>query len=244
MTVIEQHEAVRLGLDKTSSLTLPAFETEELNYWLNEAQLELIKQKMFGNNYRGEDFDMGSKRADDLSNLMTLTAGLTYNVAGTSPEFRPHAYHPNVAVVDIVETNMPKYLYYIGTDLIISDPYAPSTGVVMETELIEQKLVGKLIETPYNKPFLKNGYVYLKEDQVNVIYDPESTPTSVYVTYLRKPKILIDVIGAEDPNDYTTTCELVEQVHPEIVALTVKLLLENIESPRVQSNEFELSKKE
>ena len=239
------HEAVRMGLDKTSSLTLPAFEAEELNYWLNEAQLELIKQKMFGNNYRGEDFDIGSKRADDLSSLIVYSSELTYNIANVSPDFRPHITYPNVAVVDIIESNLPKYLFYISTDLLIADSDAPNQAVTtMSTELIEQKHVGKLIETPYNVPFLKNGYSYLKDGEVNIIYNPGNTPISVYVSYLRKPKILIDVIGAEDPLDYTTTCEMAEQVHPEIVALTVKLLLENIESPRVQSNEYELSKKE
>jgi len=242
MTVLEMHEAIRLQLDKTNNFAAPDFLDEELDYWLNEAQLELIKQKMFGNNYRKEDFDMGTKRADDLSILMRYSNELTYNVANGSPYFRPHAYHPNVAVVNIVEDTMPEYLFYIGADFLVTDPNAPNPTVKpMETTVIEQKHIGKLVETPYNKPFLKNGYVYLKEGEVNVIYDPYSTPISIYVSYLRKPATLTSGIPGIGE---LGTSELPEQVHPEIVSLAVKLLLENIESPRQQTNEFELSRKE
>ena len=52
MTVLEMHTAVLLGLDKSASLQVAAFEPEDIDYWLNEGQLELIKQKVFGNNYR------------------------------------------------------------------------------------------------------------------------------------------------------------------------------------------------
>ena len=49
MTVEEMHTAVYLGLDKGASGQVTAFEPEDIDYWLNEAQLELIKQKVFGN---------------------------------------------------------------------------------------------------------------------------------------------------------------------------------------------------
>ena len=238
MTVSEMHTAVKLGLDKTSSLATPAFEPEEIDYWLNEAQTELVKQKMFGNNYRQEDFDMGVKRADDLTDLIVYSSELTYSVSNTSPNFRPHPYHPNIAVVDIDPTTTPDYMFYVGSDFLITDPNAPNTGVEpMETTIIAQADIGYLVETPYNKPFLKNGYIYLKEGQINVIYDSLSTPVFIYVSYLKKPTVL-------DVSTPTQVSDLPEQVHPEIVALTVKLMIENIESPRVQTNEFELSRKE
>jgi hypothetical protein len=238
MTVLEMHTAVKLGLDKTSSLALPGFEPEEIDYWLNEAQLELVKQKMFGNNYRQENFDMGVKRADDLSILMTYSSELTYNVSNTTPNFRPHSYHPNVATVNIEASTMPDYLFYIGADLLINDPHSHNPGVQpAETIRIPQEDIGVYVETPFNRPILRNGYIYLKEGEVNVIYDPEATPVSIYVSYLKRPATL-DISTPAQESD------LPEQVHSEIVALTVKLMIENIESPRVETNEFELSRKE
>ena len=101
------HNAVQLGLDKSSSFQIAAYEPEDIDYWLNEAQIELVKQKMFGNNFRGENSDTGSKRGDELSVLMVYSNELLYNASNTSPDFRPHSYHANVAVVNITPTTMP-----------------------------------------------------------------------------------------------------------------------------------------
>lgn len=242
MTVLEMHDAVQLGLDKSSSLQVAAFEPEDIDYWLNEAQIELIKQKMFGNNYRQENFDMGVKRADDLSILMVYSDELIYDVNNSSPNFRPHSYHPNVAVVNITETTMPKYMFFIGADFLVDDPNSPNRATKpMETKLISQSQIGQLVETPYNKPFLRNGYIYLKEGEVNVIYDPYATPESIYVSYLKTPKVLNRLVNDDDN---TTVSELPEQVHPEIVALTVNLMLDNIGDTREQGNYIQLTRKE
>lgn len=233
MTVAEMHIAIQIGLDKSDSFQIAAFEPEEFDYWLNEGQLELIKQKMFGNNPRGENYDIGTKRADDLSILMKYSPELLYN-SGSGP-LLDHAYHPNVVYADIA-SNITDYLFYIGSDFLVDDPNAPNSNVrPMETVLIEQKDIGSLVETPYNKPFLKNGYVYLKEGEVNVIYDPYAVPYSIFISYLKKPLTLS--LGGSD-------CELPEQVHPEIVALTVNLMLDNIADQREQANYMQLTRKE
>jgi len=249
--------AVNIGVDKTSTFQTVSFEEEEVLYWLNEAQLQLVKQKMFGNNFRKEGYDdlyytpgkVHTKRSDDLSNLIRHTSKLTYSSTGVYPEFRPHTYHPNIAVVNITPTNIPHYLFYIGADFKVAEHTAP-----METQIIEQSEIGNLVETPTNKPYLKNGYVYLKEGEVNVIYDPYLTPEWLYISYVFEPKRLS--LTSSVPNwetDYdninwdseTETEGLIpEQMHPEIVALAVNMMLENIADPRYQSHTIELSKAE
>jgi hypothetical protein len=221
---------IKLGLDKTSSLELPYFTNDELVYWANEAQQQLIKQKVFGNNYRKEGYDEGRKRYDDLRTLIEYSSLLTPI---------PHGYHPNIAYINIA-SNMTDYLYFVGADARLTNPnevnVKSSLNKIYETHFIKESEIEKLVETPFNKPFLKNVYVYLKENHVNFIYDPMSTLEGVYVSYIKKPRDIT----------YTTNIgsELPEHVHPEIVALAVNLLLANIESDRMKTNEFELSKKE
>jgi len=235
MTVLEMHTAVLLGLDKSSSFEVAAYEPEDIDYWLNESQLELIKQKVFGNNYRKERYGEGIKRADDLATLIEYTGELSFPT-----ELVPHAYHPNVAGVSIA-THIPDYLFYIGSDVLIADPNASTTNTPHESILVEEEVIGKLIATPYNEPVLRNAYIYLKENQVNVIYDPYATLDSIYVSYIRKPdKLVRSTPGVGE----TTVCELPEQVHPELVALTISLMLENIESPRFQTQFLTLNNKE
>lgn len=252
MTTEELILAVELGLDKSASFQIAAFEPEDFVYWLNEAQTALVKQKMFGNNARREDYDTGIKRADDLSKFMVYSPELIYNLVNTSPDFRPHAYHPNIAKVNTIALETPgnKYMFYIGADFRVTP--SGTVGIpnpldqdnqVLETTFIEQKDIGHLVETPYNKPYLKNGYVYLKEDEVHVIYDPYVTPHSLYVSFLRKPLDLA-LFGEEVTNISTNDCEFPLQMQPELVALTVSMLLENIEGQRYQTNQFELNRKE
>jgi len=66
MTISEMHDAFKLELDKTSSLQLPAFEPEEIDYWLNRAIRQFIKNKFTGTD-KGVGFEQISKRIMDLS---------------------------------------------------------------------------------------------------------------------------------------------------------------------------------
>jgi len=259
MTVLEMINSFNIGVDKTTSFQTVSFEEEEVLYWLNEAQLQVIKQKMFGNNFRKEGFDTlykgkVTKRSDDLSNLIRNTERLNYyptgNPSAIYPHFRPHEYHPNVATINIVADNMPRYLFYI-------DTYFKAVGQdgPMETEVIEQKDIRDFVETPTNKPFLRNGLVYLKGNEVNIIHDPFVTPEWAYISYVMQPKKLAlftnpdawitDYSIKSHWDDEVVSQGLVsEQIHPEIVSLAVNLALENVADPRYQSHSIELNKKE
>jgi hypothetical protein len=230
--------AIELGLDKSASFQIAAFESEDIEYWVNDAQTQLIKQKMFGNNTRGEGFDQGSKRVDDLNTLVVSSAVLEFDEAHTTPEFRPHTFYPNIAVVDIDATNTPNYMFYVGADLKATAPSgAQVASKPVPTILIKQSEASKLIETPYNKPYLKEGYVYIEDGELNVVYDPYITLQSILITYLKKPSY-IDLTNPTGVND------LPEQLHPELVALTVNLMLDNIADPREQANYIQLTRKE
>ena len=272
MTAIGMIEGVKMGIDKSNSLVDSVnFTEEEILFWLNEAQYELLKQKLFGTNDRHEGYDdlhKGKviKRSDDVSNLIRYSAKLTY---GTDPDnhpyFRPHAYHPNVAVVNLIgeafsdqsKVTVPHYMYYVGADLLVTknsdgtdDGSAP-----LETEVIEQKDIRDFVETPTNKPYLRNAFVYLKEGEANFIYDPYVKPVWVYISYVMRPREIVTTGGSDSnwttsytniwwENEAATKGLWPVSVHDEIVALAVTLILENIADPRYQTNKIELSRKE
>ncbi len=253
MTVFKMIEAVRMGVDKTSAFESAAFEEEEILYWLNEAQLTLIKQKVFGNNPRKQDIDnysTGFKRPDDLSRLIYYSEQIDYVPSSGSPtenDLTDHRYHPNVCVANINPTNFPRYLFYIGSDFKATNANGDDMPP-MEAVTVEMKDIGYFVETPYNKPYLKNAFIYLKEGEVNVIYDSFLTPVWLRCSYVTKPKTL--VLNITDPNDETDLSDpeeeytLPEQVHPEVVKTAVNMMLENVADPRYQSHTIELTKME
>lgn len=238
MTVEEMHTAVKLGLDKTSSLELPAFEPEELDYWLNEAQLQIVKQKAFGNNFRGEGFEDSGKRIDDLLPLVKESSEITVS---------QHQFYPNVKYlsVDDIGDSDSKYMFYLSSIvkyLSSETDYEPSNGYsTIGTIPILQNEIKNLIQTEFNTPFIKTPYVFFYENKIGYIHDPYKEIDSAFIKYIKQPKELVNGSTSEYQ---TNESELPEQVHPEIVALTVNMLLENIESRRQESNMFHLSKKE
>jgi len=266
-TLVEMIEAVNIEVDKTAAFETAMFENEEIIYWLNESQIELIKQKVFGNNFTRQsidDYAKGFKRPDDLSGLIYYSDYLWYKGDHVSPAFRPHAYHPNVAAVNIAgNERIPHYLFYIGCDFKatkddtweFNDDYVTpnppddsATMPPMETVTVEMKDIGSFVETPYNKPFLKNAFIYLKEGEVNVMYDPYIYPVWLRLSYLYEPRKLVLIPGAgewETNYDDAVTDGLIPvQMRTEVVTLAVNKMLENIADPRYQSHTIELSKME
>jgi len=266
-TLVEMIEAVKMGTDKTAAFETAAFESDEIVYWLNEAQIVSVKQKVFGNNFRKQeldDYSTGFKRPDDLSRLIYYSEFLWFDGSHTDPDFRPHAYHPNIAAVNIDNNpRIPHYLFYIGCDFKATkdstwvfngdyvNPNEPSDSAdmpPMETQAVEMKDIGFFVETPYNKPFLKNAFIYLKEGEVNAMYDPYLYPVWLRVSYLYEPKKLTlnptgawesDLTGGVDEEGTVPV-----QMRTEIVKTAVNMMLENIADPRYQSHTVELSKME
>ena len=72
MDIEAMHTAVKLELDKTSALELPAFEPEEIDLWLNTAIRKFVKTRYGGNNARNQSFEETQKRIDDLRTLLIL----------------------------------------------------------------------------------------------------------------------------------------------------------------------------
>jgi len=236
MNVLEMHDAVKLGLDKSSSLELPAFEPEELDYWLNEAQLQIVKQKMYGNNFRGEGFEDSGKRIDDLNPLISESGKITLD---------QHPFYPNVKTLGIssINTTDSIYMFFVSA---VAEYDSNNTDYNADRKTIGvypilQNQIKNLIQTEFNTPFIKNPYAYFYDNKIGFIHDPYKSIEGAYVKYIKQPKELVrtGVSGYQ-----TTESELPEQVHPEIVSLTVNLLLENIESQRLQTHLMQLNKKE
>lgn len=231
MTVLEMHNAVYLELDKSASYQTAAFEPEDIDFWLNEAQLELVKRKAFGNNYRREDLDGSVKRMEDLTTLIKEATILTLN---------NHSFYPNVVVTPALDTTIPvadPYMFFVGMAI----KYA-TTNMISEVTLIEKNQIKNLVQTQYNTPFIKVPYAYLSDNKLNIIKDPYSNAvSSALLRYIKRPDKLV---RSGIVQNTTTTCELPLQVHAEVVALAVYLMLENIESTRLQTNEIVLNNKE
>lgn len=229
MTVSEMHSAVRLGLDKSSSFEYASFLTEELDFWLNEAQERFVKQRLYGNNYKQEKYDQSQKRIDDLRTLIRQSGNLTLTSSYLGANVKEAILPVNLSVGP--------YMFYLNSTVKDGVNNELQTG-----DVIPVNLLNTYIKDSINNPYIMRPLVYLYNayssfysayvDMIAIIYGDEFVPTICNVLYIKKPMKLVSGV----PGTYeTNTCELPEHTHREIVSICIELLVENIESPRVQT---------
>ena len=228
MAIQEMHIAVKLGLDKSTALELPAFEPEEIDLWLNEAILLFTKTRYSGNNAKKESFEQTQKRINDLSTLVTDAedAG-TLGLALTTSVDYPNSY---VASSAWPTDYMFSVAEEVGTDTVNGVASVNRWGVTQCTfDEYRQK-----IDDPYSEHILHyNSAKPLRlfdDTNVRLITDSNYTLDRYYLTYIRVPAT-VDVVSVT-----TVDCDLPDHTHNEIVSISVDLMLENIEQPRVQTH--------
>lgn len=219
----DMHQAIRLHLDKSTSLVGSVdFLPEELDFWLNEAQDRFIKQRLFGNNYRQQKFDDTQKRIDDLKSLIIQTGKINLSQSNLAD---------NVKECDLPITDATSpYLFYINSSL-----YDNSTGVLQTGDNISFDNISKYLKDSINNPYIRRPLTVFYNsttDKIAFVHGDEFVPTRCDITYIKKPKKLTYTT----PGTYeTNTCELPEYTHREIVVIAAEMLIENIESQRVQT---------
>jgi hypothetical protein len=99
---------------------------------------------------------------------------------------------------------------------------------------VEQDKVYELLRNPFSTSTVNSPVATISSEDITVFQDIKKfILKGVELDYIRKP----EKIGLSSSQD----CELAEHTHHEIVDMTVKHILEVIESPRYQSNAAEES---
>ena len=224
MTIAEMHIAVKLELDKTASLELPAFEPEEISYWLNSSIRRFVKSRYGGANNKGTGFEETQKRTDDIR---TLIERETVTTPSSSSDY-PNGY---IYTLPVEGSGVGSENYWVTLSEQCMISVDGTTSLVGITECTMDEYRQKL-DDPYSEHILHYQTAkplrLFDNESVVLITDGNYTITSYYLTYLKKPaEVQLSgslVIGVN--------CDLPEHTHDEIVKLAVSMMLENIEQPR------------
>lgn len=266
MTSSEMHIRFKLGVDKLDSLSSPNLASEVVDILLNRAQERIVKQRMSGLNVHRTSFEETQKRRDDLRVLMTnavLTPAAPtsdnkpYGVFVTLPtnplywfatnEEVDVYYKPcNASVVTTIEYDK-TYLVFSGSIVYDGITYnAPSTfsrgtattytgtGKVYEASSKRTQVkpvthdeYNSVIRDPFGKPDENQVLSLMFGNQIELLGEEGFALGNYYLRYIRKPQTI--VFNSVD-------CELADHLHDEIVDIAVSMTLEEIESPRYQTN--------
>jgi len=222
MTITQMHTAFKLELDKIDSLQYPSFTSNEIDYWLNQAIRKFVKTRYSGVNAKREGFEQTQKRIDDLRTLVREV---------TVPCTETGAIKPNGWILTDGFDNanfVDDYWLSIGEEVLLtlSDSSTIRQGV---TEVTSDEYRAE-IDNPYSSFRLHYGNAkplrLFYNNTIEFISDGTYDVTSAYVRYIKAPDTVVLA---------TTSCDLPEHTHDEVVILGVQMALENIEQPRIQS---------
>lgn len=234
MTAADMHIAVKMGLDKSEALSLPAFQAEELDFWLNDSVDRFVKTRYSGNNPFGTSFEQSQKRVDDLRTLI-IEARIVPIAGDAGIVDKPASFIVTTALFPS------DYLLFLNDEVTISFNHSilgTSTSIrTGVTECTSDSYFTKVTD-PYSEHVLHLDSArplrLFSAKGIELITDGNYSITYYYMRYIRKPAVIYKT-GA-------VNCDLPEYTHREIVEMTVNKLLENIESPRYQTHTVELNK--
>lgn len=206
---------------KTIDLPIKPF-TVDILYYLNKSQDELLKSYL-----QPVDGIVSQSIVDEVKNLyITLIAYPGFN-STTEPSTPisdtnlPDGYTYYNEDEGSIAFKLPSnYLYYVESKSKISGTHINQTDTTkywVFNKYISKTAIKQLITNMYNKPILRNPYVYIQtSDSVNRISVIKDSYTSLYnieLSYIKSPLRL----------DVGNTCELNPILHRDIVSKAVDM---------------------
>ena len=225
------HVGVKMELDKSSALELPAFEPEEIDFWLNNAIKKFVKTRYSGLNSKTQSFEETQKRIDDLR---TLVYPFSPNSLSSGSATYPNSYYAEFPMEGSGVGNE-DYWFTIQEEceITIGDDSGNRVGITeCTTDEYRQQ-----IDDPYSEHILHyNTAKPLRLTRYNGVFlvsDGAYSVTDYFLMYLKKPDEVVYSTGAD--------CDLPEHTHDEIVRMAASMMLENIEQPRYKTHMNEVA---
>jgi hypothetical protein len=224
-------------LDKTDSQAYADILDDEKRYWLDQAADRFVKQRYTGNNFPRKAFEQNQKRTDDLR-----AAIRTEVIAGAIEADYRDAYSIPLPAI---------YRYLLKVEIEIR--YIDCNGIEVtewsSPKQIQHDDIYAIQEDPFNKPTVDNPK-FIVENSRLVFFVGAGEVVNARITYIKlNRKLQSGLVNADGSvnvyaNPADNYIELAVDTHEEVVDLAVKMILENIESQRYQTNSVEITQTE
>lgn len=231
MTISEMHTAFRLEMDKVNSLQYPDFTAVEIDYLLNRAIRQFVKTRYSGVNPKGESFEQTQKRIDDLRTLVREITVACTNVGS----IKPNGYVITNGFNNASFATQPYWLS-LGEEVQLVLPGSGGTITTGVTEITADDYRAEL-DNPYSPYILHYNQAkplrLFYNNTIEFITDGTYSVSNAIIRYIKSPQIVSYSLA--------TSSDLPEHTHDELVSLAVRIALENVEQPRLQTYAQETS---
>lgn len=221
MTVQEMHYAIDQGLQKVGSFIYDNFLPEEIDFFLNKMQERFVKDRFSRfSDPKQLGLSFNQKRLDDLRAIMEVDFTDT-NIPNPSAPY--------------IRYDLPiDYMFLVNLRVMLTPAHCDDSVVNhVPARVLEQDKLYEQLRNPFAKSLMTTPVASISVEDITVFQDKKFILKGVELDYIRTPE-KISLSLSQD-------CELAQHTHHEIVDLTVKHILEVIESPRMQTNMIEES---
>lgn len=221
MTTVELIEEFSLRIDKVGTAGQVGFTEEEIESFLNDAQLQWVQTRYSGTNPRGESLEETQLRIDSLR---VLISSLTYLLL-------PSDYDPTLEAFILSEAKVAPVQYFHSlSHRIKAKNIKCNNQFVKECPLVQSDELGYLFEDPFERPNLARPKIVFSDNFIELYIGNPNLNGNYDVfflhRYLRFPN-KIDLLAG-------ITSELPSTIHTELVDLAVFKALTYIGSSLAQ----------
>lgn len=202
-----------------------ALNSDDIQYWLNKGQLDLVKKKYNGITQDRRGFEQSQKRIDDLRVLLKrdeeLETKYDDKVSGTEGFYVDRADFPNdymflIAHKSVVRYRFPNITFStLGDKRVTSD----SSSTIVFNRFSQSDDIYKLLDDPFNTTKIGSPIAVVNDNSIQVFTDDKFIVDKVIIDYLKIPRRM----NIRDNVD----SELPEHLHEDIIQRAVDLFLNN-----------------
>lgn len=221
------HIAFYQELDKTQDFEYPSFQPEQIDYWLNKGQLELVQELAYPLDSRFPGFDNGQKRVDELRDITKPSGALIPSQIGSK-----------------YEVTLPEdYFHLVRHQCTTLDPDCGDAVRTVGGTQTKLDFINIQLKDPFWTPTAEEPLYYILGDKLVYETKDNFVLQSVNIDYIKYPnKMQFGSAYALPTSDIQ--CEFTnEDMQHRIINKAVSMVLENIESRRYQTNLNELTEK-
>ena len=232
MLISEMHTLFKILTNKVDSLNYPNLEPEEIDVLLNNESDKIIEQRAYGNNLKKTGVEETQKRVDDLRNITNDW------VIGIQGFITTGANKPNAKFVPLPSD----YRHALTEEVTISYVCGNLTASKrVKVVPITHDRYNTIILDPFNKPY-EDMVCRLPFNTINGVEVYELIGDSTFTFLQYHLRYLRNAVRMQYGTTYSTlaidvNCELASHLHREIVEEAAYQYLENIESPRFNTQQ-------
>lgn len=223
MTILDYHKQFKLFLDKVSSEQTPEFTSKQIDVFLHEAEVRVVKQAYGRNNIYKKGYQEIQKRTDDLNTL--VKSGYLKSNSNEDGVY----YFPldSIYTTDKFEEATNDYMFYLRGQCKVKSDKVKS--VLTGVSLVSQDKIQEVLKDPFNKSRISEPVIYFENNGIQVDTNKSSfIPEAIKITYLKYPKKVNLANGIDS--------ELPEEKQREVLQVAVNIALETISDGRFVSH--------